>query len=131
MPDLYLIVTVITNAQTIIDMAPNAQIKKIREEIVAKARQRITDYLYPQISEEVTGRRRLIDQPPALFHVTKELEPEHEAIVHEALESYRLSMPDERRVLLGGSEGSAFGEPLRPELFGLRQPSRPSTRRIA
>jgi uncharacterized protein (DUF2252 family) len=87
------------DAQTIIDMAPDAKIKKIREEFVSKARQRISDYLYPEISEEVAGRRRLIDQPPALFHITKELEPEHEAIVQEALEDYRLSLPDERRVL--------------------------------
>jgi uncharacterized protein (DUF2252 family) len=87
------------DAQAIIDMSPNTKIRKFREEIVAKARQRISDYLYPQISEEVAGRRRLIDQPPALFHITKELEPEHEAIVHEALEDYRLSLPDERRVL--------------------------------
>ncbi|MFO0914182.1 MAG: DUF2252 domain-containing protein [Pirellulales bacterium] len=87
------------DAQTIIDMAPNAKIRRIREEIVAKAKERITDYLYPQISEEVAGRRRLIDQPPVLFHVTEELEPEHEAIVEEALEEYRLSLSDERRVL--------------------------------
>lgn len=87
------------DAQMIIDMAPDAKIRKVREEIVAKARLRISDYLYPQISEEVAGRRRLIDQPPALFHVTKELEPEHEVIVREALEDYRLSLPDERRVL--------------------------------
>ncbi len=83
----------------IIDMAPDAKIRKVREEIVAKARHRISDYLYPQISEEVAGRRRLIDQPPALFHITKELEAEHEVIVHEALEDYRLSLPDERRIL--------------------------------
>lgn len=87
------------DAQTIIAMAPDERIREIREEIVAKARQRISDYLYPQISEEVAGRRRLIDQPPALFHVTKELEPEHEAIIQEALENYRSSLPDERRVL--------------------------------
>lgn len=87
------------DAQMIIDMAPDAKIRKVRVEMVAKARQRISDYLYPQISEEVAGRRRLIDQAPALFHITKELEPEHEAIVHEALEDYRLSLPDERRVL--------------------------------
>ncbi len=87
------------DAQTIIDMAPTARFKKIRKEIIAKARQRITDYLYPKISEEIAGRRRLIDQPPALFHVTKEIDPEHEAIVHEALQDYRLSLPDERRVL--------------------------------
>ena len=87
------------DAQTIIDMAPDAKIKEFREEIVAKAKQRISDYLYPQISEEVAGRRRLIDQPPALFHISKELEPEHEAIILEALADYRLSLPDERRVL--------------------------------
>jgi uncharacterized protein (DUF2252 family) len=88
------------DAQTIIDMAPDEKIKEIREEIVQKAKQRIGDYLYPQISEEVAGRRRLIDQPPALFHVSKELEPEHEEIIQEALELYRLSLPDERRILL-------------------------------
>lgn len=87
------------DAQTIVDMAPDAKIKAIREEIVAKAKQRIGDYLYPQISEEVAGRRRLIDQPPALFHITKEQDPEHETLVREALEQYRLSLPDERRVL--------------------------------
>jgi uncharacterized protein (DUF2252 family) len=87
------------DAQTIIDMAPDAKIKEVREEIVAKARQRISDYLYPQISEEVAGRRRLIDQPPALFHITKDIEPEHETLIQEALEQYRLSLPDERRVL--------------------------------
>jgi uncharacterized protein (DUF2252 family) len=87
------------DAQTIIDMAPDAKIRELREEIIAKAKHRIGDYLYPQISKEVAGRRRLIDQPPALFHVTKELEPEHEAIVQEALEGYRSSLPDERRVL--------------------------------
>ena len=87
------------DAQTIIDMAPDAEIKKVREKTVAKARQRISDYLYPQISEEIAGRRRLVDQPPAMFHVAKEREPEHQAIVQEALDQYRLSLPDERRVL--------------------------------
>ena len=87
------------DAQAIIDMAPDVKIREIREEIVAKARHRISDYLYPQISEEIAGRRRLIDQPPAMFHITKEQDPEHEAIVQQALEQYRLSLADERRVL--------------------------------
>jgi uncharacterized protein (DUF2252 family) len=87
------------DAETIIEMAPNERIREIREEIVAKARLRITDFLYPKISEEVAGRRRLIDQPPALFHITPEMDPEHEEIVREALEKYRLSLPDDRRVL--------------------------------
>lgn len=87
------------DAQSIIDLAPSDEIRRIRESIVAKARQRISDYLYPQISEEVAGRRRLVDQPPAMFHVTPDVEPEHQAIVLEALELYRQSLPDERRVL--------------------------------
>lgn len=89
------------DAQTIIDMAPDAKIREIREDLIAKAKLRIGDYLYPRISEEVAGHRRLIDQPPALFHITKGLEPEHEAIVQEALEDYRSSLSHERRVLFG------------------------------
>lgn len=84
------------DAQTIIDMAPNAQIKKIREQVVAKARMRVGDYLYPKISGEVGGRRRLIDQPPILFHVN---EKGFRRNVHLALQDYRLSLPHERRVL--------------------------------
>ena len=84
------------DAQTIIDMAPNAKIRKFREEVVGKAQQRIGDYLYPKISGEVGGRRRLIDQPPVLFHVS---EKGFELVVREALTAYRASLPDERRVL--------------------------------
>ncbi|MFN8626235.1 MAG: DUF2252 domain-containing protein [Candidatus Binatia bacterium] len=85
------------DAQTIIDMAPNAKIRKIREQIVSQAQERIGDYLYPKISGEVGGRRRLIDQPPVLFHVTAK---GFEQTVREALAAYRSSLPDERRVLL-------------------------------
>lgn len=87
------------DARTITDTAPDAKVRAMRKAVVDKARHRIGDYLYPQISEEVGGHRRLIDQPPVLFHVTKEREPEHQAIVQDALDQYRLSLPDERRVL--------------------------------
>nr|WP_080757984.1 DUF2252 domain-containing protein [Pseudomonas fluorescens] len=84
------------DAQAIIDMAPNAEIKKIREQLVAKARMRVGDYLFPKISGEVGGRRRLIDQPPILFHV---YEKSFVKNVQLALQDYRLSLPHERRVL--------------------------------
>jgi uncharacterized protein (DUF2252 family) len=84
------------DARTIVEMAPNAKIRKIREQLVAQAQQRIGDYLYPKISGEVGGRRRLIDQPPVRFHApAKGLAP----VVREALAAYRSSLPDERRVL--------------------------------
>jgi uncharacterized protein (DUF2252 family) len=84
------------DAQAIIDMAPNAEIKKIREQLVAKARMRVGDYLFPKISSEVGGRRRLIDQPPILFHVHEKGFVQN---VQLALQDYRLSLPHERRVL--------------------------------
>jgi uncharacterized protein (DUF2252 family) len=87
------------DAQTMIDTAPDDKIREKRKEIIENAKHRIGDYLYPKISEEVGGRRRLIDQPPALFHIPQKREPEHQAIVQEALDQYRLSLPDERRVL--------------------------------
>ena len=84
------------DAQTIIEMAPNTKIRKFRQEMVAKAQQRVGDYLYPKISGEVGGRRRLIDQPPVLFHISVK---GFELIVNEALTGYRSSLPHERRVL--------------------------------
>jgi uncharacterized protein (DUF2252 family) len=84
------------DAQAIIDMAPNARIRRIRQEVTGAARQRIGDQLYPKISGEVGGRRRLIDQPPVLFHVS---EGGFDRRVHDALLDYRQSLPEERRVL--------------------------------
>ncbi|POA17834.1 DUF2252 domain-containing protein [Pseudomonas sp. FW300-N1A1] len=84
------------DAQAIIDLAPNAEVKKFREQVIAKAKIRIGDYLYPKISGEVGGRRRLIDQPPILFHVHEKGFLQR---VQMALQDYRLSLPHERRVL--------------------------------
>jgi uncharacterized protein (DUF2252 family) len=83
--------------QTLIEMAPDAKAKKYREEMAEKARERIVDHLFPKIATQVGGHPRLVDQPPVLFHVTGD--PDHEEIVREALEAYRSSLPDERRVL--------------------------------
>ena len=84
------------DAQMIIDMAPDAKIAKRRKDIAAQARQRIGDHLYPRISGEVGGRRRLIDQPPVLYHASGK---GYEKAVHDAMAAYRESLPDERRIL--------------------------------
>jgi len=84
------------DAQTIIDTAPTAEIRKFREQVMARARVRVGEYLYPKISNEVAGRRRLIDQPPILYHVD---EPDFMQRARAALQAYRLSLPHERRVL--------------------------------
>jgi uncharacterized protein (DUF2252 family) len=84
------------DAQTIINMAPNAKIRKFREQLITQARQRIGDYLYPKITGEVGGRRRLVDEPPLMFHLSVK---GSERLFHEALSAYRSSLPEERRML--------------------------------
>lgn len=82
--------------ETLIEQAPDAKIKKVREDMAAKARQRIGEYLFPKMTAAVGGRRSLVDQPPVLFHIA---EKGIEKIFLEAMKEYRLSLPDDRRVL--------------------------------
>jgi uncharacterized protein (DUF2252 family) len=84
------------DAQAILDSAPNPKLRARREQVIAQARRRIGDYLYPKISEKIAGRQRLVDEPPMFYHVSV---PGHEEMVHEAFADYRASLPDERRVL--------------------------------
>lgn len=84
------------DVQTLIDQAPDAETRKRREEIAAKARQRIGEYLFPKITAVVGGRRRLADQPPVLFHLE---EPGAQERFLKGLQDYRLSLSDPVRVL--------------------------------
>ena len=77
-------------------MAPDEKTRKIREQMMAKARERIIEHLYPKIVTQTGGRNRFVDQPPILYHVN---EPDWETLVREGLEDYRQSLPEERRVL--------------------------------
>jgi len=82
--------------QALIAMAPDAEARARRKKIAAQAHQRIGEYLLPKITGEVGGHRRLLDQPPVLFHLQ---EKDMMDRAHAALEDYRLSLPDDRRVL--------------------------------
>jgi uncharacterized protein (DUF2252 family) len=76
--------------------APDAEARERRKQFIAQARKRIGEYLLPKISGEVGGHRRLLDQPPVLFH------PQEKGVLDRAraaLEDYRLSLPDDRRTL--------------------------------
>lgn len=82
---------------TITALAPDEKVKKRREQLAEKARQRVIENLFPRIVGEVAGQRRLVDQPPLIFHVA---EADIEERVREGLADFRQSLPDERRVLL-------------------------------
>lgn len=83
-------------AEQAIEMAPDEKTRKLREQMMTKARERIIEHLYPKIVTQTGGRNRFVDQPPILYHVN---EPDWETIVREGLEDYRQSLPEERRVL--------------------------------
>jgi len=84
------------DVQTLIENAPDASTRKFREDMAAKAHQRIGDYLFPRMTAAVGGKRRLVDQPPVLFHIT---EKGIEKRFREGMEDYRRSLPDDRRIL--------------------------------
>ncbi|MCU0976958.1 MAG: DUF2252 domain-containing protein [Steroidobacteraceae bacterium] len=82
--------------KALIEAAPDAEALERRKSYAAKARTRVAEYLFPKISEEVGGRRRLVDQLPTLFHVQEEDAIE---LVRLALVEYRRSLPDPVRVM--------------------------------
>jgi uncharacterized protein (DUF2252 family) len=82
---------------TVIEMAPDDEIRERRKELADKARRRIVEHLFPKIVDQVGGRYRFVDQPPILYHVT---EAGFEERMHAGFAEYRLSLPHERRVLL-------------------------------
>ncbi len=84
------------DAQALIDAAPDAKARKVREELARKARQRIGEYLVPKLASTADGKHRLIDQPPVLFHLA---EKGAEKRFREGLEDYRRSLPDPVRLL--------------------------------
>jgi uncharacterized protein (DUF2252 family) len=85
------------DAETLIEMAPDAKTKQRRQQITEKARQRVIEHLFPKLVGQVGGRHRFVDQPPILFHSA---EADMEERMREGLEDYRQSLSDERRVLL-------------------------------
>jgi uncharacterized protein (DUF2252 family) len=84
------------DVDTLIANAPDEKAKKLRQGYAEKAHQRIVENLFPKIASGKGGKHRLVDQPPVLYHVA---EPDMMKKVHEALDDYRLTLPDERRVL--------------------------------
>lgn len=77
--------------------APSKKARLYREELIKRAETRVAEYLFPKITTEVDGKKRLIDQPPLIFHQDQK---NTEAHVTVALNSYRESLPHDRRVLI-------------------------------
>lgn len=55
--------------KTLIATAPTAEARANRKRITAKARSSLAEYLFPKITREEGGRRRIVDQPPLVYHL--------------------------------------------------------------
>jgi uncharacterized protein (DUF2252 family) len=81
----------------LIATAPDAEARQRRERIAAKARASVTEYLFPKISAVVDGKRRIVDQPPLVFHIPEQ--PDQEERVRKILSAYGDTLPHDRRKL--------------------------------
>ena len=77
--------------------APNKTTKLYRESLIKKAEKQVAEYLFPKITTEVNGDKRLIDNPPLIYHLD---DTWIEKIGRPAVESYRASLSHDRKVLL-------------------------------
>lgn len=82
--------------ESIIASAPDENARKVRERLAERARERVVENLFPKISGDIGDKRRLVDQPPVLYHVSTK---GFEDAVREGMEDYRATLSDERRVL--------------------------------
>jgi uncharacterized protein (DUF2252 family) len=72
-------------------------VRQRREKIAAKARASVTEYLFPKISQVVDGRRRIVDQPPLVFHPPRRSDEDER--VNRLMAAYHDSLPQDRRKL--------------------------------
>jgi uncharacterized protein (DUF2252 family) len=83
---------------TIIASAPDEQTKRRRQMMAEKARSSVTESVFPKITQVISGRRAIVDQPPLIYHPPADLKiPE---LLIDTFEIYRKTLPYERRVLL-------------------------------
>jgi len=83
--------------QTVIDGIHDAKSRRVAEAMEMAARKRVIEHLFPKISKTEAGHLRLVDQPPVLFHMSEDDIGER---VRYALAEYRLTLSDDRKVLL-------------------------------
>ena len=76
--------------------APNKTARLRRERLIRKAEKQVAEYLFPKITSEVNGDKRLIDNPPLIYHLDQQWT---ETIAKPAIESYRASLSHDRKVL--------------------------------
>ena len=76
--------------------APNKTARLHRERLIKKAEKQVAEYLFPKITTEINGDKRLIDNPPLIYHLDDQW---IEKFGKPAVEAYRASLSHDRQVL--------------------------------
>ncbi len=86
------------DAEILVERAKNATDKSYWERVENKAKMQTSEHVFPWITEVVKGRPHISDKPPFVYHPrqTNKLAER----VSEMFHRYRLSLPEERRVIL-------------------------------
>jgi len=86
------------NAEIFIDEAKTAAAKRQWRRAENAARQQTAEHVFPAITGVEDGRRRIIDQPPLIYHPAQMARMGK--FVRGMFERYRRTLPEERRVIL-------------------------------
>jgi uncharacterized protein (DUF2252 family) len=89
-------------AASMLAIADSAEERRRERAVIDKARQRSSRAAMSHATELVNGRLRIKDVPPLVYHVPLESSQEHkqyDALVRRFFADYRLTLPDDRRVL--------------------------------
>jgi uncharacterized protein (DUF2252 family) len=85
-------------AEILIANAKTATAKKYWERAEDKAKLQTAEHIFPKITDVVKGRPRIINNPPLVSHPRQMAKLEKRVI--EMFHRYRLTLPEERRVIL-------------------------------
>jgi uncharacterized protein (DUF2252 family) len=86
------------DAELLIDKAKTPTGKKYWERVEAKAKFQTAEHIFPKITAVVNGQAHIIDNPPLVYHPRQMIKLGKR--VREMFRRYRLTLPEERRVIL-------------------------------
>ena len=79
----------------LLEEAPDETARKNRERLQRQARKRVAENLFPKLVTSDSGRPRIVDQPPLIYHPPEVTE----AVAREFFDTYRASLPEDRLLL--------------------------------
>jgi uncharacterized protein (DUF2252 family) len=86
------------NAEIFIDEAKTAAAKRQWEKTESAARRQTAEHVFPAITRVEHGRRRIVDQPPLIYHSAQTARMGKH--VRDMFQRYRQTLPEDRRVIL-------------------------------